>query len=163
LYYLEFDGVDDFLVVQAPISEVSRANFFQSAAVLRPTTDGVGFLTVTDIPRFATYIRSEFDNRNYYDGIVRKIAYAPSTSDVSVVSWHLSSGSGEVFLDGLSLGTAPYNTINWDGSLYLGGDKEASRNTEFDMFGLIMCFDSVTPAEITDTESYLASKSGVTL
>ena len=160
LYYLDFDGVDDtmrttFASTQAQPNTIAAAFKFDVASRLEFLVDGVGS-----------------DRHALYKNPTQLRLYAGSwitdPSDIGtnehVVFGHLNTTSSDLRVDGSSVITGNPGIVSW-GGVTLGGTSADPSIYPLNgrIYGFVGVNRTLTTAEIEATESYLATKSGVTL
>ena len=160
-YYLDFDGVDDwirttFASAQAQPNTASTA-FRQNAT---PTTAYV-FDGIQAAYRNAIIIRNNVSNSTIYSGTELYTGVNPGTS-TRVYTATFNGLSSNARVDGASLVTGDAGPNGVDG-VTLGARHDASVFLDGRIYGFVGVNRTLTTAEIEATESYLATKSGVTL
>jgi len=158
-YYLDFDGVDDYL---GPVTFAS--------AQAQPNT--IGAAIRNDFPLGSRYIydgasipfQSIYTNAGNmiaYAGVGQTISTADTASHITVVEYNTTNSSakldGVTAFSGLDLGTDNYTGVTL-GARFNGGSNYNGR-----IYGYIGVSRILSPTEISTMETYLANKSGVTL
>lgn len=174
LWYLDFDGVDDRMVatfaatVNRPADiaiawnrDVTASGYIYTGA----TADGRLFLqTYNNPPRaiqLGNYDLSTGAAGNWEDsatsGIVDAVVTARFTATSPYRALRINGASAApIYLD-------PSNGADkWDG-ITLGSTHASSTYSNFNLYSFVGINRTLTAGEITDLESYLATKSGVTL
>lgn len=182
LWYLEFDGVDDFLATGTmDFTATDKMSVFAGVRKLSDVATGVvcelsassvvnGSFTVT-APGNSGLANFGFGTRGTVRGVsMSRITYvSPISAVLSMLSNHSGSGSeGSAQLKGrvngseLALsGTSPGNHANLP--LYIGRRAGTSLPFTGYLYGLIVRGAATDTAGITSSEKYIATKSGVTL
>ena len=162
LRYLDFDGVDDFLATAAFSSAQAQPNTIAVAAAASTVSGvflvdaeqgGVGrhviYNSGVELALFAgTAMVSSGDN----DGNV-----AVWNALFNITSSYLRKNGAAVALSGPTVGTN-----NWSG-ITIGARNTAASNSNSNVYSFVGINRTLTAGEISDLESYLANKSGVTL
>jgi hypothetical protein len=178
LYYLDFDGVDDGMTTAAvDFSVTENATLFaavnkqtelanQSIVELGATTNNQGMFTLTGRSGLAKYGAGSRGTNLAFATTTDAAFAAPSKNVVSgLVS--ITGDLAELRLDGTSVGVDNTDQVDrayLNAALNIMARNNASANwLDGHLYGLIIRGASSTTAEIEATESYLATKSGVTL
>ena len=157
-YYLDFDGSDDWLRAtfsanQAQPNTLAAAFKFNQGSRNEFVVDGVStdrnaiYKTTTDLQLFA--------------GSSITDSSAAGTTEL-VALGHLNTTSSELRVNGTQVATGDVGSSQW-GGITLGADSSDALWLDGRIYGFVGVNRTLTAGEIDDVESYLATKSGVTL
>jgi hypothetical protein len=155
--YLDFDGVDDYIT-----------GTFASAQS-QPNTLGFGYkwddaastkiLVDSQANRHTFYNNS--GNLTYFAGL--GVAIKSATLNTEVALLHFNDPASEARIDGVSLSSGDnLGSSSW-GGVRLGASNSATIPADGRIYSFVGVNRTLTAGEISDMESYLADKSGVTL
>ena len=170
-YYLEFDGVDDYLDSTTLSSSVLDGGGFIGASWLSSSTSNHGVFEereTTTKNRVVIYGRNTFNLLLNYSPLGNQNSVSTSgllTTNQPFVSVGNSDGATITGrLDGSVLGTAT-SSENFNSSTFfsLGRQSIGSLFLDGHIYGAVSVSRELTASEILDIEAYLADKSGVTL
>lgn len=161
LYYLDFDGVDDLMVSSAFASPIAQPNTTYYAYKLDALSAANEYIFDS---LDATNRQSSYYTLNVFMfGGQGPVQFYTATTDAAVNGILFNNASSWNRLNGTqtarSLGTNAFSGITL--SCYLG--KQAIYCGDLRLYGWVNIDRTLTAAEITDLETYLAAKSGVTL
>jgi len=163
LYYLDFDGVDDFM---GPVTFPSP--------ITQPITDGFAFKLdaahnndyiidgISSGERM--YIYSQSSQLRFVVGSNQNYVYYNQLTDPYVFVSHRNAALSDVKVNGVSSGVVNLGT-NQVAGIYLGNAYDGLTFSVPDgkIYGAVIVSKTLTAAQITELETYLATKSGVTL
>jgi len=157
LYYLDFDGVDDYITTtftsaQAQPNTLALGYKYDDAAQLGTLIDSPG------ANRHAFY--TETGNTKYYAGLAPIIKGTTTVDEVAIVHFNTTSSSARI--NGVDYGTANVGANAW-GGIRMGANTTPVRWTDARLYSLVGVNRTLTAGEIASLETYLATKSGVTL
>ena len=164
LYYLDFDGVDDFMKSSsftALSQPISTAVAFRSNSITDFIYDGHASNELSLI----TIDNGGVDSLRIASNASTPLLLVPYTDGVDTVARALYDGASSVLaingVDNAGSVAATSDPTQWT----LGDNGSASGLSNLDgrIYGFIGVNRSLTAGEIGDVESYLAAKSGVTL
>lgn len=172
LYYLAFDGSDDFFVIFG-----SQAWYDQyiGSIVIAASTDSTSSQDVVSNRgvdsaevrgKYALSIRNNGVNW-IYDNLVAGSGAAISTaSPINTPYVFYGSGDGTNVSSSINSGSVTtvadtFTARNLDA--YIGQKGGSATYFSGRIYGIVLTNDVLTAQEISDTETYLAAKSGVTL
>lgn len=130
----------------------------------KPITGNSHNLFDSQTGRLVATTNSSTGNIGWYDG-AWKLNSTAATAAHQILSWVLTDGgNGEVFQNGVSLGTAAYSkkaiggntnlgSVNGGGGTYWGGK----------LFEFLLYAGAHTPTQRAQIEAYLAARSGLTI
>ena len=165
LYYLDFDGVDDYLTTAT----------FASGAQSQPNTIALAAELVTSLN--VMHVDSEVGGLGgrhlYYNVGSELVLYTNSaityggSNDGSASAWLALFDGGSTYLRRNGVAQSPTSgltvgTNTWSG-ITMGSRNTGSQNSASNFYAFVGINRTLTAGEITDLETYLAAKSGVTL
>jgi hypothetical protein len=161
LYYLDFDGVDDFI-------EKGAFSSIQS----QPNTLAVAWKFDSLVATFSVIFDSDPSGRHLFregsgiytlfSGAAVSFGTADLLSNVAVV--HFNSPQSTVRINGsVELTSSNTGSSGWTGATLGTHNTSAGNFTDGRIYGYIGVNRTLTASEIDGVESYLAAKSGVTL
>lgn len=166
LYYLEFDGVDDYM--EFPFSSIgSGASSVLIAGCTRDSTNFSSMLTLgTSIGNYESRLHTgEIRMRVVGGSAVWPVSANSGTNHVlSFLVEGPTEGDSELYYDGAfsAQSSAGSNTLSTASGGVLGRDSAAYHGT-INLFGIVAIDRLVTPAERVNVEAVLAAASGVAL
>lgn len=157
---VRLDGVDDYLSSTAvSLASGSHAVF---AALTPATNDGTTRPVLdTELGRLLFAMRTVAGTHvGWFDGAYKDIAVV--AAGFQVLGWTLTSGgNGEVWRDGVSLGTAAYTARAWGGETVIGAFIGGTTNfSACDIGEIIVVEGGVTAGERQQVEDYLRDRWG---
>jgi hypothetical protein len=159
LDYLSFDGSDDGMVVPELKASAGPVNIFTA---FETNTDGT-YEYIIDIQtgRIIVAARVESGNSGILFGGWKQVATSLNTPYVLT---GIFETSGSMRLDGIEETTFSGTEVAMSGGIAIGKNgTSASSYLDGNLYGLIVRGATSTTDEITNTEAYLATRSGVTL
>lgn len=175
LWYLEFDGVDDFLVTGSIGFTIDKMSVFSG---MRKTSDAaigiaaeLSVSTATNNGTFAMYAPGTDGGNSYVSRNKGTIAvdlfvtpYIAPISNVLALSLDVGAKINAVRVNGVSAGSsaADQGTGNFGSyPLYIGRRGGTSNPFVGNIYGLIVRGAASSASDITNAEQYLASKTGI--
>ena len=162
LYYLDFDGVDDWISTTFGASIPQPLTF--AAGALWADSTSTAAIHWSSVSGFQTYSIKNSSNMQMSPG---GIVYAEPdgvSNNVWVQHFDAASfylrkdGSAQTPISGSSTGTTSLDSLRLAINPLTSVSPHASR-----WYGVVLVDRTLTAGEISDLESYLATKSGVTL
>jgi hypothetical protein len=158
-YYLDFDGVDDslaatFASAQAQPNTVAAGFAFDNSNAGEPVVDG------TTSARHYIYKFASAPLRMFAGAAITGLSGALSGDYVAL--GHFNTSSSTLKVNGSAEATGNVGTQLWSG-VTLGAAYNLSAHLDGRIYGFIGVNRTLDPDEITNVESYLADKTGVTL
>ena len=178
VYYLAFDGVDDYLEVSSlDLSGTDAVSLFAGVHKASDAATGVvceysaNFAAnngtfVLRAPNSAASDNYRWTGRYDTTQVVMPSGYAAPATNVLTGLGDISDDSLTLRIDGAEAGTANGDQGNGnfgDHTLYVGSRVGSSHQFSGRIYGLTVLGRTATDAEIAKTETFLARKSGVTL
>ena len=157
LYYLDFDGVDDYMSLPSITTSQPFGLFVaaenQTSAIVGVISGGVG-----------GYLGVRYTTNAYwgtFDGSNRLFALT-SVGSPDIVALTQDSGISYPRINGVDSSSyaAGLTSQTW---VTFGAFTSGSSRFDGRVYGSVIIEKSLSPAEVQSTESYLATKSGVTL
>jgi len=162
LYYLDFDGVDDWMRAILA-SNQAQPNTLAVAVKLDLASDTSYIVDGYGSERNLLYQPST--NLSLYAGTTLSSPSATGTSE-RVFLGYFNTTSSEIRVDGVQKATGNAGSALW-GGITLGGSSASPPSgaamTDGRIYGFVGVNRTLTAGEISDVEAYLAAKSGVTL
>jgi hypothetical protein len=162
LWYLDFDGVDDHfdLSISNPAGPVSI--FLGAKADSGESTNRAYVIDIESGRLILGLPASQNGYAGFFDGDWRDVDI--NTETENVLSALVYASGGQFRVNGSSLLSGSYNELPIGGSVTIGAANTGSaRFLDGRIYGLILRFATSTAQEISDTETFLADRSGVTL
>jgi hypothetical protein len=158
-YYLDFDGVDDsmaatFASAQAQPNTVAAGFAFDNSNAGEPVVDG------TTSARHYIYKFASAPLRMFAGAAITGLSGALSGDYVAL--GHFNTSSSTLKVNGSAEATGNVGTQLWSG-VTLGAAYNLSAHLDGRIYGFVGVNRTLTAGEIDGVESYLATKSGVTL
>ena len=160
LYYLDFDGVDDYIQTAAFASLQAQPNTL-SFAFKHDSTGTYQSLADSTGSGQRHIFRATNSTYEMYAGSFFNTGVSPTTNDTVSVS-HFNSTSSYLRINGAEAATGSVGALTWQ-SLRIGADLTPQYFLNGRIYSFVGVNRTLTAGEITDLESYLAAKSGVTL
>ena len=164
LYYLEF-VIDDYMQTAPFASPLAQPNFISLAGLLPDSTgssalyfDGLasGSRHFAYAPKNDTTLLVGTDGGNYSGA-------EPDGTSTNVWSFNFDGASSYLRQDGTQVATGNTGATTLGGLTLMANITPSASPHTTNMHGFILVNRTLTAGEITDLESYLADKSGVTL
>jgi hypothetical protein len=179
LWYLDFDGVDDFLwnsnavlyaagsayvgwAAQEGSGEADKRLFAEGSSTNANPIYGIGFNQLTSLDRYRLFLRNNENATLLNDNTVGRTTSGP------VVGRFVDTGSNMAILEN----AAPLSNFNYTRSgtftanrFSIGALLRASAGSwqKMQLFGMVTRTGALTAEQIAQTEALLASRSGATL
>jgi len=166
LWYLEFDGTDDFLTRAAILSGTQTA--VMAGATRRDLSDSEPAIMqgVAGGGRALYYpTRTAGDGKMLFvGGLVTHISTPVQDTNPHVYSWVRDGTAIDMRFDGAAESfTGGTATAHDETQPFRVGSRDAVNSAAVNIYGLIVASDLLTSGEVDTAESWLAEKSGVTL
>jgi len=166
LWYLEFDGTDDFLAC-APIltgtqtavmGGIARRDLSEIEACFVQDHSGVGR---------AVYVPTRTvgnTKMGYVDGSAVNVSTPTQDTNPHVYSWVRDGGAMEMRFDGIADSfTGNSTAAHSETDDFEIGRRDATAESTVNIYGVVVVSDLLTSGEVDTAESWLAEKTGVTL
>jgi hypothetical protein len=160
LYYLDFDGVDDFIKATYSAEVAQPAVLLSAYSLLSASGQSLIFTGLDSSRRHVVAQGSNTNHEMFAGAALRGTKARPFGPEVARYIFNGASSSSA--FNGVELVSGNAGTYATD-SLTIGANWDGIVPSEINVFGVIHIGRALTAGEISDTETYLAAKSGVTL
>jgi len=128
---LSFDGADDYVDLTGLTSTNKTYTLLMwSKSSMPDTSDWICTLDSESGRLIFAYQTTSTGIIGYYDGSWHDVGDTPNDGKPHHIGWVLDDGEGEgeIFIDGGSIGTAPYTGVDIGGTVYMGRSTAATLN-----------------------------------
>lgn len=155
---LSFDATDDFLYNSTLVMSAGDRTVI-AALLANDDGDTLQYLLDAQTGRFICAIMGDVSGSpGFYDGAWKSIG-ASVTLD-QTLAWRFSGGTGAIYRDNVSLGSAAYTPVAVGGTVAIGAAYNGGEGTVFDgLLGEIIVYNrALELSELTTVTAYLATK-----
>ena len=163
-YYLEFDGVDDFLSV--PVVNISGSGSVHAGVLSQSVAGGFGgaLVGITDVSGYQDHYGTTAVYSSLWSTSRVQIASAVDTTVTHIASMLHTGTNLSLRMDGSAIGSGAAVTADTSvAASYVGADAMSGYNLEGRIYSALVRVPQVTGTDLTNTEAELAALSGVTL